>query len=147
MISSIFLFSFSDYKYLNYYYCYIITVIIVLIISSRLHRLDNFIYIAKTWVPCSWTKKISKNWFSQFCNKEDKQKAELQVTQRRCWGKCRGFKRQNFQPAQMSKLGSYETNAPHLCFFHKESTDIAPLKFKSTMCLSNLFFIKATFTV
>jgi hypothetical protein len=47
----------------------------------------------------------------------------------------------------MCKLGSYETNASHLCFFHKESTDVAPLKFKSTMCLSNLLLKKATFTL
>jgi hypothetical protein len=32
-------------------------------------------------------------------------------------------------------------------FFHKESNDIAPLKFKSAMRLSNLFLYKATFTV
>ncbi len=43
----------------------------------------------------------------------------MQVTHRRCWGKCRGFKRQNFQPAQMYTLDSYESNAPHLCFFTK----------------------------
>ena len=112
-----------------------------------LHWLDNFIYTVKPWVPCSWTKKVSKNCYAQFCNKEDKENTELQVTHRRCWGKCRGFKRQNFQPAQMYTLSSLETNAPHLCFFHKESTDIGPLKFKSAMSLSNLFLYKATFTV
>jgi hypothetical protein len=47
----------------------------------------------------------------------------------------------------MYTLSSYKTNAPHLCFFYKESTDIAPLKFKSAMCLSNLFLYKATFKV
>jgi hypothetical protein len=47
----------------------------------------------------------------------------------------------------MYSLGSYETNAPHLCFFHKESIDVAPLKFKNAMCLSNLFLYKATITV
>jgi hypothetical protein len=47
----------------------------------------------------------------------------------------------------MYTLGSYETNAPHLRFFHKESTDVAPFRFKSAMCLSNLFLYKATFTV
>ncbi len=120
---------------------------IVIIIISRLHWLDHFIYTVKSWVPCSWTKKISKNWYAQFCNKEDKEKAVLQVPHRRCWGKCRGFNRQNFQPAQMYSLGSYETNAPHLCFFNKESIDVTPLKFKNAMCLSNLFFYKATFTV
>jgi hypothetical protein len=117
---------------------------IVIIIISRLHWLDHFIYTVKPWVPCSWTKKLS---YAQFWNKEDKEKAELQVTYRRCWGKCRGFKRQNFQPAQMYTLSSHETNAPHLCFFHKESTDVAPLKFKSAMCLRKLFLYKATFTV
>jgi hypothetical protein len=40
-----------------------------------------------------------------------------------------------------------KTNAPHLRFFHIESTDVAPLRFKSAMCLSNLFLYKATFTV
>jgi hypothetical protein len=50
-------------------------------------------------------------------------------------------------PAQMYTLGSYETNAPHMSFFHKDSTDVAPLRFKSAMCLSNLFLYKATFTV
>ena len=117
---------------------------IVIIIISRLHWLDHFIYTVKPWVPCSWTKKISKNCYSQFCNKE---KAELQVTHRRCWGKCRGFKRQNFQPAQMYTLSSYETNVPHLRFFQKESTDVAPLKFQSAMCLSNLFLYKATLSI
>ncbi len=92
---------------------------IAIIIISRLHWLDHFIYTVKPWVSCSWTKKVSKNCYVQFCNKEDKEKAELQVTHRRCWGKCRGFKRQNFQPAQMYTLSSYETNAPHLCFFTK----------------------------
>jgi hypothetical protein len=47
----------------------------------------------------------------------------------------------------MYTLSSSETNAPQLYFFHKESTDIAPLKFKSAMYLSNLFLYKATFTV
>jgi hypothetical protein len=36
---------------------------------------------------------------------------------------------------------------PHLCFFHKESTDVAPLKFKSAMCLCILCWYKATLTV
>jgi hypothetical protein len=65
------------------------------------------------------------------------------VNHKRCWGKCRGFQRQNFKPAQMCKLDSCETHAPHLCFFHKESTDVASLKFNSGMCLSNLFLYKA----
>jgi hypothetical protein len=120
---------------------------LVIIIISRLHWLDHFIYTVKSWVPCSWIKKISKNWYAQFCNKEDKELADLQVPHRVYWGKCRGFKRQNVQPAQMYSLGSYETNAPHLCFFHKESIDVTPLKFRNAMCLSNLFFYKATFTV
>jgi hypothetical protein len=47
----------------------------------------------------------------------------------------------------MYTLESYEPNAPHLCFFQKESTDVASLKFKSAMCLGNLFLYKATFTV
>jgi hypothetical protein len=47
----------------------------------------------------------------------------------------------------MYTLGSYEANAPHLSFFLKESTDVTPLRFKSAMRLSNLFFYKATFTV
>ena len=110
--------------------------------------MDHFIYTVKPWVPCSWTKKVSKNCYAQFCNKEDKENAELQVTHRRWWGKCRGFKRQNFQPAQMYTLSSYETNAPHLHFFQKESsTDVAPLKFQSAMCLSNLFLYKATLSI
>jgi len=109
-----------------------------------LYWLDHFIYTVKPWVPCCWTKKIS---YAQFWNKEDKEKEELQVTYRRCWGKCRGFKRQNFQPAQMYTLSSYETNVPHLRFFQKESTDVAPLKFQSAMCLSNLFLYKATLSI
>ncbi len=32
-------------------------------------------------------------------------------------------------------------------FFYKESTDVAPLRFKSAMCPRNLFLYKATFTV
>ncbi len=112
-----------------------------------LHWLDHFIYIAKPRISCYWTKKIIKNWYAQFCNKEDKEKAKLQVTHRLCWGKCRCFKRQNFQPAQMYTLGSYETNAPHQRFFHKDFPDVALLGFKSAMCLSNLFLYKATFTV
>ncbi len=42
---------------------------------------------------------------------------------------------------------SYKTNASHLRFFQKESTDAAPLNFTSEMCLSDLFLYKATFTV
>ncbi len=44
----------------------------------------------------------------------------------------------------MNTLGYYETNAPPLRFFHKESTDVAPLRFKSAMCLSNFFLCKTT---
>jgi hypothetical protein len=47
----------------------------------------------------------------------------------------------------MYTVDSYETNTPHLHFFHKESTDVALLRFKSAMRLSNLFLFKATFTV
>jgi hypothetical protein len=47
----------------------------------------------------------------------------------------------------LPNLGSNETNSPHLSFFHKESTDVAPLRFKSAMYLSNLFLYKATFKV
>ncbi len=53
----------------------------------------------------------------------------------------------NFQPAHLCTLDSFKTNASHLRFFHKESTDAAPLNFKRAMCLSNLFLYKATFTV
>jgi hypothetical protein len=80
----------------------------------------SFFYTAKPKVPLSWINKISKNRFAQFCSKEDKKKAKVQVTRHsRCWGKCRGVKRQNFQPARLYPLDSHETNAPHLCFFTK----------------------------
>ncbi len=47
---------------------------IVIIIISRLHWLDHFIYTVKAWVSCSWTKTISKNCYAHFCNREDKKR-------------------------------------------------------------------------
>jgi hypothetical protein len=52
-----------------------------------------------------------------------------------------------FSHPKCTDWGSYESNAPQLGFFHKESTNIVPVQLKSAMWLSNIFFYKATFTV
>ncbi len=96
----------------------------------------------------SGNKNISKTWLAHFCNKEDKEQPEMQVTHRRCRGTCGGFKRQNFQPSQMYRLWLLWIKCTSVVlFFHKESTNIVPVQLKSAMWHSNIFFYKATFTV